>query len=147
MKKIISKVLSLALIASMAFAFAACSGSSDKKDEDSTLEDEESRLSSFEKIYQETDEIGKILSGSESAVTDLLKKARRNSSHIAEMDKSVTALDERLESAFYELSDIAAEFGSYQSRLVFDPARLTLNIVLFVIWKSRFERTFRRLYV
>ena len=35
MKKIISKVLSLALIASMAFAFAACSGSSDKKDEDS----------------------------------------------------------------------------------------------------------------
>ena len=107
------------------FAVKEISEAKLKKDEDSTLEDEESRLSSFEKIYQETDEIGKILSGSESAVTDLLKKARRNSSHIAEMDKSVTALDERLESAFYELSDIAAEFGSYQSRLVFDPARLT----------------------
>ena len=107
------------------FAVKEISEAKLKKDEDSTLEDEESRLSSFEKIYQETDEIGKILSGSESAVTDLLKKARRNSSHIAEMDKSVTALDERLESAFYEISDIAAEFGSYQSRLVFDPARLT----------------------
>ena len=107
------------------FAVKEISEAKLKKDEDSTLEDEESRLSSFEKIYQETDEIGKILSGSESAVTDLLKKVRRNSSHIAEMDKSVTALDERLESAFYELSDIAAEFGSYQSRLVFDPARLT----------------------
>ncbi len=95
-----------------------------KKDEDSLLEDEESRLSSFEKIYSETDEIGKILSGSESAVTDLLKKAKRNSSHIAEMDKSVSSLDERLESAFYELSDIAAEFSSYQSKLIFDPARL-----------------------
>ena len=96
-----------------------------KKDEDSLLEDEESRLSSFEKIYQESDEIGKMLSGSENAVTDLLKKIRRNSSHIAQMDKSVTSLDERLESAFYELTDIAQEFAGYQNRLVFDPARLT----------------------
>ena len=95
-----------------------------KKDEDSLLEDEESRLSSFEKIYQESDEIGKMLSGSENAVTDLLKKIRRNSSHIAQMDKSVTSLDERLESAFYELTDIAQEFAGYQNRLVFDPTRL-----------------------
>ena len=106
------------------FAVKEISEAKLKKDEDSLLEDEESRLSSFEKIYSETDEIGKILSGSESAVTDLLKKAKRNSSHIAEMDKSVSSLDERLESAFYELSDIAAEFSSYQSKLIFDPARL-----------------------
>lgn len=95
-----------------------------KKDEDTALEDEESRLLSFEKIYSDVDEIGKILGGSEASVTDLLKKVRRNSSHVAEMDKSVTALDERIESAFYELSDIAAEFASYQNKLVFDPARL-----------------------
>ena len=95
-----------------------------KKDEDTSLEDEESRLLSFEKIYSDVDEIGKILGGSEASVTDLLKKVRRNSSHVAEMDKSVTALDERIESAFYELSDIAAEFASYQNKLVFDPARL-----------------------
>lgn len=94
-----------------------------KKDEDTSLEDEESRLLSFEKIYSDVDEIGKILGGSEASVTDLLKKVRRNSSHVAEMDKSVTALDERIESAFYELSDIAAEFASYQNKLVFDPAR------------------------
>ena len=96
-----------------------------KKDEDSTLEDEEARLLSFEKIYSDVDEIGKMLGGSEASITDLLKKVRRNSSHVAEMDKSVATLDERIESAFYELSDIAAEFSSYQSRLVFDPARLT----------------------
>ena len=95
-----------------------------KKDEDSTLEDEEARLLSFEKIYSDVDEIGKMLSGSEASVTDILKKVRRNSSHVAEMDKSVSPLDERIESAFYELSDIAAEFSSYQNRLVFDPARL-----------------------
>ena len=95
-----------------------------KKDEDTELEAEEARLSSFEKIYSDVDEIGKVLGGSEASITDLLKKIRRNSSHVAEMDKTVQPLDERLESAFYELSDIAAEFSSYQNRLVFDPARL-----------------------
>lgn len=95
-----------------------------KKDEDQELEAEEARLLSFEKIYSDVDEIGKILAGSEASITDMLKKVRRNSSHVAEMDKSVTSLDERIESAFYELSDIAGEFASYQSKLVFDPARL-----------------------
>ena len=41
------------------------------------------------------------------------------------MDKSIAALDERIESAFYELSDLADEFSSYQQKLVFDPNRLT----------------------
>ena len=96
-----------------------------KKDEDSLLEDEEARLLSFEKIYSDTDEICKVLDGDENSVNDLLKRIKRNSAHIAEMDKSVSALDERLEAAFYELSDIASEFSSYQNKLVFDPARLT----------------------
>ena len=95
-----------------------------KKDEDVNLEGEEARLLSFEKIYSDSDEISKLLAGGEGSVTELLKRARRNTAHVAEMDKSTAALDERLESAFYELSDIAAEYQSYQSRLVFDPARL-----------------------
>ena len=95
-----------------------------KKDEDQELEGEEARLLSFEKIYSDVDEIGKMLDGDEGSVIEILKKARRNSSHVAEMDKSTASLDQRLESAFYELSDLAAEYSSYQSRLVFDPARL-----------------------
>ena len=96
-----------------------------KKDEDSQLEDEEARLLSFEKIYSDADEICQLLDSGESSVIDLLKKIKRNASHIAGMDKSVSSLDERLESAFYELSDINAEFNSYKNHLVFDPARLT----------------------
>ncbi len=95
-----------------------------KKDEDTQLEDEEARLLSFEKIYSDSDEICKMLDEGESSVIDILKKVRRNASHIAGMDKSVAALDERVESAFYELSDICAEFNSYKNALIFDPARL-----------------------
>jgi len=96
-----------------------------QKEEDVQLEDEESRLSSFEKIYSSTEETVQILSDAETSVVDLLKQVRKNTSHIAEMDKSVASLDERLEAAFYEISDIAEEFESYKQKLVFDPSRLT----------------------
>ena len=95
-----------------------------KKDEDVQLEEEETRLLSYEKLYSGVDEIGKILDDGEGSVIDLLKKIRRASSQISDVDKDVHALDERLESSFYELSDIAAEYSSYQNKLVFDPARL-----------------------
>jgi DNA repair protein RecN (Recombination protein N) len=107
----------------MSFAIQEISEAKLKKDEDVTLEEEESRLISFEKIYSDVEEINNLLS-SESAIIDLLKKARRSSSHLCEMDKSVSKLDERIESAFYELSDISDEFESYKRSLVFDPARL-----------------------
>jgi len=96
-----------------------------KKDEDKSLEEEEARLLSFEKLYSDTDEIVKTLDSAEGSVIELLKKLKRTSAHVADMDKSTSALDERLESAFYELSDLAAEYSSYQNKLVFDPERLT----------------------
>ena len=95
-----------------------------KKDEDLALEEEEARLSGFEKIYSEVEGINQLLSGGQEDVTGALKKLMRSSAYVAEMDKSLEKLSARLESAFYELSDISDEFSSYQSKLVFDPARL-----------------------
>ena len=60
----------------------------------------------------------------EKSVVSLLKKIRRDASHLAELDKSVADLDSRLESAFYELSDVADEFCNYENSLVFDQNRL-----------------------
>ena len=40
-------------------------------------------------------------------------------------ERCAAALDTRLESAFYELNDIAEEFSSYAQKLVFDPERLS----------------------
>ena len=96
-----------------------------KEKEDEALEDEQNRLSSYEKIYSAVSQINALLSENEESVVPVLKKVRRESAFVTEMDRSLQKLDERVESAFYELSDIADEFDSYAGNLVFDPARLS----------------------
>ena len=108
----------------MNFAVKEISEAKLKQNEDLELEDEQSRLSSFEKIYSDVESINSVLGDSETSVISLLKKIKRDSAHICEMDKSVSELDQRLESAFYELSDIAQEFQIYQDKLIFDPKHL-----------------------
>ena len=108
----------------MTYAVKEISEAKLKADEDIQLEEEENRLSSFEKLYSDVDSINSILTGSEDSVVDLLKKLRRTASYAAETDKTLAGLSERLDSAFYELSDIADEYNDYEQKLVFDPARL-----------------------
>lgn len=108
----------------MSFAVKEISEAKLKANEDVELEEEEARLSSYEKIYSDVDSIEQMLSSDENGVTGLLKKIRRDSMHVTELDKSLSKLDERVESAFYELSDIAAEFSDYKAKLVYDPNRL-----------------------
>lgn len=108
----------------MTFAVKEITEAKLKKQEDVELEDEQSRLSSYEKIYSAVDSVDQILNSSDNCVISLLKKVRRDASTVCEMDKSVTTLNERVETAFYELSDIANEFSSYKNNLVFDPNRL-----------------------
>ena len=108
----------------MSFAVKEISEAKLKQNEDTELEEEQSRLASYEKIYSDVDSIDQMLSDGENGVIGLLKKIRRDSSHVTELDKSLSKLDERVESAFYELSDIAAEFSDYKNKLVYDPNRL-----------------------
>lgn len=109
----------------MTFALQELTDAKLKKDEDVTLEDEEARLSSFEKLYSSVDSVTQLLSGDENSVISLMKKIRRESSGMVDLDRSTGVLDQRLESSFYELSDIADEFNTYKNHLVFDPARLS----------------------
>ena len=108
----------------MTFAVQEISEAKLKPNEDTVLEEEQARLASYEKIYSDADSIEQMLSDGENGVIGLLKKIRRDSNHMTELDKSLSALDERVESAFYELSDIAGEFSSYKNKLVYDPSRL-----------------------
>lgn len=96
-----------------------------KADEDVQLEDEETKLASYEKLSAEIETINNALSDNDSSIVSVLKKLRRDSLHAAEMDKSLSEIDARLEAAFYEISDIAAEFSSYGEKLVFDPSRFS----------------------
>ncbi len=97
-----------------------------KKNEDVELEEEENRLSSFEKLFEDVDSICQTLEGAESAdgAVPLIKKIRSTAEHAVTLDKKLESLDSRLESAFYELSDIANEYSTYKNFLVFDPERL-----------------------
>ena len=108
----------------MTFAVQEISEAKLRPNEDTELEEEQARLSSYEKIYSDVDSIDQLLSNEESGVIGLLKKIRRDSMHVTELDKSLSKLDERVESAFYELSDISAEFSDYKNKLVYDPNRL-----------------------
>ena len=108
----------------MSFAVKEISEAKLKPNEDTELEEEQARLASYEKIYSDVDSIDQMLNSDDSGVIGLLKKIRRDSLHVTELDKSLSKLDERVESAFYELSDIAAEFSDYKAKLVYDPNRL-----------------------
>ena len=108
----------------MSFAVKEISEAKLKQNEDKELEEEQARLASYEKIYSDIDSIDQMLSSDDNGVIGLLKKIRRDSSHVTELDKSLSKLDERVEAAFYELSDIADEFSSYKGKLVYDPNRL-----------------------
>lgn len=95
-----------------------------KDHEDENLEDEENRLLSYEKLYADIDSVRSALDGGENSVVSVLKKICRESQNAATLDKSLSNIDSRLESAFYELSDISSEFDQYASKLVFDPVHL-----------------------
>lgn len=109
----------------MSFALKELTEAKLKPEEDVALEDEEARLSSYEKLYSSVDTVTQLLSGDDTSVISLMKKIRRESSGMVDLDRSTVTLDQRLESSFYELSDIADEFNTYKNHLVFDPARLS----------------------
>lgn len=97
-----------------------------KLTEEEELESEESKLSSFEKLYGDIEEINSCFDSSESgySVLSLLKRINSLSNHASSFDKELETLEDRLQSAFYEIDDIAQEFRRYGNSLVFDPARL-----------------------
>jgi DNA repair protein RecN (Recombination protein N) len=97
-----------------------------KPNEDKELDEEETKLSSFEKLFADIQAVNSALDGSDSGegAVSLLKKVRSASVHSVSLDPSLEKLDSRLESLFYELSDLAAEYSSYEQSLVFDPDRL-----------------------
>lgn len=93
--------------------------------EDEKLEDEEKKLSSYEKLFASIESIKTMLDGGEESVVSLLKKIRRESENASSFDKALSTLNDRIESSFYELSDISEEFSSYSEKLVFDPNHLS----------------------
>ena len=96
-----------------------------KNDEDVELEAEQAKLSSFEKLYTEIENISGLLSGNDgSGIVELCKKLRGSSEKAYNLDSSLKEIDSRIENVFYEMSDLSEEVKSYSRTLVFDPERL-----------------------
>jgi DNA repair protein RecN (Recombination protein N) len=92
--------------------------------EDEELAAEEKRLSQFEKLYADIDGASSLLGGTDGGLLAELKRLNGFVTGASHADAALESLAKRCDSAFYELSDIAAEIRSYGNQLVFDPARL-----------------------
>ncbi|MCI1209240.1 MAG: DNA repair protein RecN [Treponema sp.] len=106
------------------FAVKEIDGASLKAGEDEELEAEETKLSSFEKLYESVRSINGTLSDSDESVMPVLKRLRNETTKITDLDGALAGLASRFENVFFELSDITEEFKNYEQTLVFDPARL-----------------------
>ena len=100
-----------------------------KEGEDEDLAVEERRLSQFEEIYAALDKAATIISGghddtSGASVVTALKKAQGVISQAAAADSGLSLISSRIESAFYEISDVADELKNYLQGLTFEPGRL-----------------------
>lgn len=97
-----------------------------KPGEDEELSAEESKLSSFERLYSEVQTVNGLFSGGGEGggIEALFKQLRSASERAASLDKGLEALDGRVQNLFYEMSDLSGEFRSYENSLVFDPSRL-----------------------
>ena len=97
-----------------------------KNKEDELLEEEEAKLSSFEKLYASIENLMEILSSSgQGGVVSLMKKAQNELTHASGFDRNLEPLLHRFENSFYEVSDIFEEVRNYSRSLVFDPERLS----------------------
>ncbi|MBO6101201.1 MAG: DNA repair protein RecN, partial [Spirochaetaceae bacterium] len=94
-----------------------------KPQEEEELSAEEARLTQYEKLFDEIDQLSQLFN-SEGGAVSLLKRSRPVMEKVSSIDSSLSSLSGRLETAYYEIDDIAEEIKSYKNSLVFDPSRL-----------------------
>jgi DNA repair protein RecN (Recombination protein N) len=98
-----------------------------QENEDALLADERARLMNAEKLREDSGLCRDCLSGDsagEPGALGLLRSALKSAREIEGVDKGVAPWVERLESALYEIDDIATEAAAYAETLEADPARL-----------------------
>ncbi len=94
-------------------------------DEDDALIDERARLMNAEKLRDAAALCRDAISGDdEPGALSLLRSALKAGRELEEFDKSVSAWVESLQSALYEIEEVAGEAASYADELEADPQRL-----------------------
>ena len=108
----------------LSFAIEEIEKSKLKPFEDEELATEESKLLQYEQLYSDVDNCVSMLSSGDGTILSMIKKMNGNLSRASDIDKELFPFQNRIENAFYEISDIAEELKSYRNSLTFDPERL-----------------------
>ena len=108
----------------LSFAIEEIEKSKLKAFEDEELATEESKLLQYEQLYSDVDNCVSMLSSGEGTILSMIKKMNGNLTRASEIDKELFPFQNRIENAFYEISDISEELKSYRNSLTFDPDRL-----------------------
>ncbi|TCS96372.1 DNA repair protein RecN [Hazenella coriacea] len=91
--------------------------------EDEELEREQNRLAHAEKLMSHTVRAYEHLYAEQGGL-DHLQKALTHMEEIAEIDSSLNYLNDIVQSAYYQLDDVARHLGRYRDEIEFDPVRL-----------------------
>lgn len=92
--------------------------------EEEKLEQEKQVLGQYERLYSLIEEFQGLMNESRDGAVGAVRKARSVMGHITEIDPTLSEAGGRLESAFFELEDIADTVRDYASSMAFDPGRL-----------------------
>lgn len=88
------------------------------------VNDEINRLNSIEGLTSTAGTAGAIIEDDEAGVLTQLGSARKALEKAVALDSSLGEISDKLNEAFFEMQDIAANLASYLSDLAADPARL-----------------------
>ena len=88
------------------------------------VNDEINRLNSIEGLTSTAGAASSALEDDESGVLTGLSNARKSLEKAVTLDQTLDQLSEKLNDAFFELQDVAANLASYLSDLAADPSRL-----------------------
>jgi len=111
----------------LAFAANEIRAAKIKPNEDDELEREEKILSQHEKLFDAVKGAAESLAlrgGEVNGVMGDLRKTKAGLAAAKEIDSGLSELTERLDSAYFEIEDIAESVAAYLEGLKFDPNRL-----------------------
>ena len=99
-----------------------------QEDEEESLDEERRILGNAENLFEAAGLVYEQLYGGsqpDSAILDLLRNVSGTTSKLGEMDTRLKELSERLDSALYELEDVAHQARNYRDSIEFNPYRLS----------------------
>lgn len=92
--------------------------------EDTSLATERKILTSSEKLTLLSQQVYEVLYSGQSNASDLLNEAVRHLKDIASIDQAANHMYENLQTALYQIEDVARDIKAYGLNIEFDPERL-----------------------